>query len=225
MPAAFLHGIEIIETTIGPIPVSIVRSGVIGLVGTAPVWGGTTRPAWYNAPENAVVPAWTYGDGAKSAFPLWNASAPYNANECVIDSNGNVQQCTVAGTSDAAAPTWATAIGDTTTDSTVTWTLVQKAPTFGRVNALQIVNGTASGAGFGPKVRGYTIPYALRAIALQGGAQVIVVNVFDPNKHVTAVSGESSRRTRPTRSRSITWASRTSLWMAPRSARTSSSTR
>lgn len=38
MPASFLHGIEVIEVANGPIPVTVVKSAVIGLVGTAPSW-------------------------------------------------------------------------------------------------------------------------------------------------------------------------------------------
>ena len=38
MPASFLHGVEVIETTTGPAPITVVKSSVIGLVGTAPAW-------------------------------------------------------------------------------------------------------------------------------------------------------------------------------------------
>ncbi len=38
MPASFLHGIEVIEVGSGPVPVTVVKSAVIGLVGTAPTW-------------------------------------------------------------------------------------------------------------------------------------------------------------------------------------------
>lgn len=38
MPASFLHGIEVIEVSSGPVPISVVKSAVIGLVGTAPLW-------------------------------------------------------------------------------------------------------------------------------------------------------------------------------------------
>src|SRR5579863_6554431 len=38
MPASFLHGVEIIEVPNGPVPVTVVKSAVIGLVGTAPSW-------------------------------------------------------------------------------------------------------------------------------------------------------------------------------------------
>jgi len=48
MPASFLHGIEVIEVDSGPVPVTVVKSAVIGLVGTAPSWAGeapATAPA------------------------------------------------------------------------------------------------------------------------------------------------------------------------------------
>ena len=55
----------------------------------------------------------------------WQASTAYAVGNLVTDSNGNVEQCTTAGTSGATAPTnWATAVGNTTTDGGVTWTLV-----------------------------------------------------------------------------------------------------
>ena len=38
MPASFLHGIEVIEVGSGPIPVTVVKSAVVGLIGTAPSW-------------------------------------------------------------------------------------------------------------------------------------------------------------------------------------------
>src|SRR5271154_2191547 len=38
MAASFLHGVEVIEATTGPVPITVVKSSVIGLVGTAPTW-------------------------------------------------------------------------------------------------------------------------------------------------------------------------------------------
>ena len=38
MPASFLHGIEVIEVGTGPLPVTVVKSAVVGMVGTAPLW-------------------------------------------------------------------------------------------------------------------------------------------------------------------------------------------
>jgi phage tail sheath protein FI len=44
MPASFLHGVEIIDVTNGPIPVRTLRSSVIGIVGTAPDADETAFP-------------------------------------------------------------------------------------------------------------------------------------------------------------------------------------
>jgi phage tail sheath protein FI len=41
-----------------------------------------------------------------------------------VDSNGNLQRVTTAGTSGVTQPSWRNTIGNTTTDGTVTWTLV-----------------------------------------------------------------------------------------------------
>ena len=53
MPASFLHGVEVIELVTGPAPITVVKSSVIGLVGTAPYWAvspGTTA-AGINTPH------------------------------------------------------------------------------------------------------------------------------------------------------------------------------
>ncbi len=104
MPASFLHGVEVIEVGTGPVPVTVVKSAVIGLVGTAPTWV---------VQSPAVAPA---------------------------------------------------------------------------VNAPTLVSSAVDAANFGPLVRGYTIPYALWAIQQQGAGQAIVVNVFNPTEHYTAVA-------------------------------------
>lgn len=56
------------------------------------------------------------------------------------------------------------------------------------VNVPALVSSALDAAKFGPAVRGYTIPYALAAIQAQGAGQVIVINVFDPARHRTAVA-------------------------------------
>jgi uncharacterized protein len=38
MPASFLHGVEVLEVDTGPAPITVVKSSVIGLIGTAPYW-------------------------------------------------------------------------------------------------------------------------------------------------------------------------------------------
>ena len=104
MPASFLHGVEVIEVPNGPVPVTVVKSAVIGLVGTAPAWA-------------------------------------------------------------VASPIVAAAL-----------------------NIPTLVSSALDAARFGPLVRGYTIPYALAAIQTQGAGQAIVVNVFDPTRHFTAIA-------------------------------------
>ena len=104
MAASFLHGIEVIEVPSGPVPITVVKSAVIGLVGTAPCWA-------VEAPSTAPVP-----------------------------------------------------------------------------NSLNLVSSALDAAAFGPLVRGYSIPYALAAIQAQGAGQALVVNVFDPTRHFTAIA-------------------------------------
>lgn len=70
-----------------------------GMTATMPAALGTINPAW------AVSTAWTVGS-------------------LIVDANGNIQRCTTADTSGSAAPMWATALGATTTDGGVVWTLV-----------------------------------------------------------------------------------------------------
>jgi hypothetical protein len=57
--------------------------------------------------------------------PIWAASHAYNIGNLIVDSNGNIQRCTTAGTSGGAHPTWAATINATTNDaSPLVWTLV-----------------------------------------------------------------------------------------------------
>ncbi len=52
----------------------------------------------------------------------WTATTAQTVGALIVDSNGNVQQVTTAGTTAASQPTWNTVIGGTTSDGTVTWT-------------------------------------------------------------------------------------------------------
>ena len=60
-----------------------------------------------------------------------------------------------------------------------------------KLNELFLVaNPTDASNYIGPEVAGFTGPNAIRAIFDQGGAKVIVVNVFDPATHKTTVTAE-----------------------------------
>lgn len=50
-----------------------------------------------------------------------NNLTAYTAGWLIVDAAGNRQRCTIAGTSAAAAPAFATTVGTTTVDGTVTW--------------------------------------------------------------------------------------------------------
>jgi hypothetical protein len=59
-----------------------------------------------------------------TANPLWIGSVARTVGTIIVDTNGNLQRCTSAGTSAASIPTWATAINATTTDASAVWTLI-----------------------------------------------------------------------------------------------------
>jgi uncharacterized protein len=164
MPASYLHGVETIENTSGPVPITVVRSAVIGLVGTAPLWS------------------------APGYIQPWNLKWNVLAGQQTLDANRNVPECTVAGVTGTVAPTWATALNALTAgDGGVTWQLVELAAALG-LHAPTLVGDSSQNSQFGLLVQGYTIPYALNTIQAQGSGQVIVVNVYDPIAHVTTIS-------------------------------------
>lgn len=174
MPASFLHGAEVFEFNTGPAPILIVKSSVIGIVGSAPLFA------------------------VSGALQLWDYNWVVALGQQIIDANGNIQQATVAGTTSATVvPTWATGLNSTSTDGTVTWTLVSLGPIPG-LQTPTLISGsslsssaTGQAGAFGPLVQGYTIPYALATVFAQGAGQAIVVNVFDQTKHFTALSAQS----------------------------------
>lgn len=67
----------------------------------------------------AIFPA-----AAGTTFSAWAATHAYSIGNMIVDSNGNVQRCTTAGTSGSTAPAWATTIGQITSDAApLAWTL------------------------------------------------------------------------------------------------------
>ncbi len=160
----FLHGVETIENTQGAVPIEVVRTAVIGLVGTAPIWS------------------------APGYIQPWNLKWNVVAGQQILDANGNVQQCTIGGATGLTAPAWATTLGTlTAADGGVTWKLVTLAATLG-LHAPTLVGASSQNSQFGALIQGYSIPYALQTIQAQGSGQVLVVNVFDPIAHVTTIA-------------------------------------
>ena len=65
------------------------------------------------------------------AYAAWTASTAYTVGQIVrattLQASGLVFRCTTAGTSGSTEPVWATDIGSTVTDGTVTWTAIASA--------------------------------------------------------------------------------------------------
>lgn len=70
-----------------------------------------------------------------SSLAAWIATHAYVLDDTVLDSNSNVQVVTTAGTSGGSTPTWATTVGATTVDGTVTWTMRAASTAPGRLFA------------------------------------------------------------------------------------------
>jgi hypothetical protein len=101
-----------------------------------PTWpgsiGGITSEGSYVDLNGVTQPGaqWQLSELLRS-LPTIQRNKAYTVGVRVIDNNGNRQKCTTAGTSHATtAPAWATTVGTTTTDGTVTWTLVRVIPKF-----------------------------------------------------------------------------------------------
>jgi hypothetical protein len=87
---------------------------------------GSTEPTW-TTPFGDIFSGdggvtWiNQGNPALTIHP-WEIAHGYSLTDTrILDSNGNVQIVTIAGTSGGAAPTWATTPGAPTVDGTVTW--------------------------------------------------------------------------------------------------------
>ena len=75
MPASFLHGVEVIEVPNGPVPVTVVKSAVIGLVGSAPTWA-VQSPSVAPAPNTPTLVSSAF-DAANFGPLVRGYSIPY----------------------------------------------------------------------------------------------------------------------------------------------------
>jgi len=72
MPANYLHGVETIEVNDGPVPIQLVKTAVIGLVGTAPVFQAAGAPS-VNEPTlilNDRTGAGTFGASSLPGYTI-----------------------------------------------------------------------------------------------------------------------------------------------------------
>ena len=75
MAISFLHGVEVVETTTGPAPITVVKSSVIGLVGTAPLWA-VSSPATAPAINKPTLVS-SAGDAANFGPLVQGYTIPY----------------------------------------------------------------------------------------------------------------------------------------------------
>lgn len=121
---------------------------------TAPTWstavGGSTTDGtvkWFNqGPYNATVAPWA-------------ANTSYAVGDEVLDSNGNVEQCTKAGVSNATPPTWTTGAGGNTAEN-------GGGPHWTNLGAISIANAHSAGGASGV-ILDNTVPSSTLAGASQ----------------------------------------------------------
>ncbi len=102
--------------------------------------GGTSRtavlghPAWNTTVDGSTTDAsvrWTNQGPHLASHPAWVASHAYIVGTEILDSNGNVQWVSTAGTSKAGAhPAWSATVNGQTTDGGVRWRNVGPLATF-----------------------------------------------------------------------------------------------
>ena len=88
------------------------------------------------------------GADGTPAQPAWAAGQAVTSGQMIVDSNGNVQECTTGGTTYVNVPgIWGSTVGALTTDgSAVVWTCVALAPAYLFAGALEGVTDLDIGA-------------------------------------------------------------------------------
>lgn len=86
MPASFLHGVEVIELATGPAPITVVKSSVIGLVGTAPCWA--LAPTQTAPGINVPTLVSSAQDAAKFGPAIQGYTIPYALNAILSQGAG-----------------------------------------------------------------------------------------------------------------------------------------
>ena len=89
----------------------------VQVVKTAGTSGGT-EPAWNQTPGQSTTDGGVTWDNMGQA--TWKANTSYAVNAVILDSNGNIQNAIVAGTSGNSAPAWPEGAATTTYDG-LTW--------------------------------------------------------------------------------------------------------
>ena len=111
-------------------PAGVAQSVVAETMGTAEVGGNADlwEATWADTDPNDTNFGVEIAAKTPAAGSNWAAGTYYSPFGLLIDSNGNLQQIQVAGTSKSGSPpTWATIVGNTTVDNSITWIMIQTA--------------------------------------------------------------------------------------------------
>jgi hypothetical protein len=127
------------DTALGATPAYYNASGIVTIGPSGGVAAGSVQIAYqlvstdYAANPLTIQELGLFGNTGAANFPAaagtanssWAATTAYTIGNLIVDSNGNIQRCTTAGTSGGSHPVWATTLAATTSDaSPLVWTLV-----------------------------------------------------------------------------------------------------
>jgi hypothetical protein len=127
------------DTTLGATPTYYNAIGTITIGPSGGVANGSVQFVYsllstdYAANPLTITEMGLFGNTGSANFPVavgtanpnWASATSYSVGNLIVDSNGNIQRCTTAGTSGGSHPTWATTVDATTNDnSPMVWTLV-----------------------------------------------------------------------------------------------------
>ncbi len=116
---AYVLGQEVLASHIE----TVIQAGTSAT--TTPPWGTTTGQVINDGSVKWI----DQGATNVGQFPTWTKTTSYGVGIRLADSNGNVEIVTVAGTTGATVPPWATTAGANTTDGTVTYINAGALPT------------------------------------------------------------------------------------------------
>lgn len=139
---------------------------------TAPTWSTTSG----NPTTDGTVQWFNQGPYNASVAP-WVQNTPYAVNDEVVDSNGQVEQCTKAGTSNGTAPSWTTGLGGKTAET-------GNGPHWTNVGAPAISNALAAGG-----TSGIILDNTVPSTTLQGASQVYFSTQSNQNCTTSASTG------------------------------------
>lgn len=109
--------------------------------GSGMAWAFPQRSG-YNSNLNLSTNQWLQYPGSAPAYQTNHA---YSHGDVIVDSNGNLQVFAYgSGNSGSSAPSWATSLGASTTDASITWACAGAAPSTGHIVILGCVINSGS---------------------------------------------------------------------------------